>query len=291
MLSGLGSVEIVSDAIARAIEERGLGPGARLPTERELVEMTGVGRTAVRRALGFMEAEGRLVRQVGRGTFVTPASGHGVRDPDVGLETSPIEIMTVRALFEPEMLPLAVMAATGADFSEMERCLSGGDAASDYLEWEAWDTALHRSLVMATHNSFLIRIGEMIADARTQPVWGGLKHRNSTEERRELYRGDHRAVVKALMERDPSKAQMAMRDHLHHVRTHLLGSDPHGAFPGQPSPAGRGRPDGNHQRPGGAQSPKQGGSRVVGLRPTARSSTTLDSPPRRLGHDSRGSGG
>ncbi|EQD31462.1 GntR family transcriptional regulator, partial [mine drainage metagenome] len=52
------------------------------------------------------------------------------------------------------------------------RCLDGGDTATDYLAWEAWDTALHRSLVMATHNGFLIRIGEMIAAARSQPVWG-----------------------------------------------------------------------------------------------------------------------
>ncbi|MHB8395194.1 MAG: FadR/GntR family transcriptional regulator [Candidatus Dormibacteria bacterium] len=247
----MGSVEIVSDAIERAIAERGLGPGSRLPTERELVEITGVGRTAVRRALGYMEAEGRLVRQVGRGTFMKPSSGYAPRESDGGLETSPIEIMTVRALFEPEMLPLAVMAATGADFAEMERCLRGGDSASDYLEWEAWDTALHRSLVIATHNSFLIRIGEMIADARTQPVWGGLKHRNSTEERRELYRSDHRAVVKALTERDPAKAQMAMRSHLQHVRSHLLGSDPHGAFPGQAASTDRGRHVDHLHGPGG----------------------------------------
>ncbi len=222
MRSELGGEQVVSEVMARVISERSLGPGARLPTERALAEMAGVGRGVVRRALGFMEAEGRVVRHVGRGTFVAPAVPAEPAEGD-DFETSPIEIMTVRALFEPGLMPVAAMAATGADFAEMERCLQGGDTASDYLEWEAWDTALHRSVVVATHNAFLIRIGEMIAAARTQPVWGGLKYRNSTEERRQLYRGDHRAIVRALTERDATAAQAAMQHHLQRVRSHLLG--------------------------------------------------------------------
>ena len=233
MRSGLGAEGSVSEVVGRVISEQRLGPGARLPTERELAEMAGVGRTAVRRALGYMEAEGRVVRHVGRGTFVAPAASPAPTAARDDFETSPIEIMTVRALFEPGLMPLAVMSATSADFAEMERCLRGGDTAADYLEWEAWDTALHRSLVTATHNGFLIRIGEMIAAGRTQPVWGGLKYRSSTEERRELYRRDHRGIVNALIERDAASAQLAMRSHLHRVRAHVLGGDHAIQFAGQ----------------------------------------------------------
>lgn len=224
ILPGLRSEEVVSRVLQREIVERGLGPGSRLPTERELAEVTGLGRTVVRRALGLMEADGRLIRQVGRGTYLAldPASRI---DATADFEASPIEIMTVRALFEPQLMPLAVMSATSADFAEMARCLQGGRTATDYLAWEAWDRALHGSLATATHNRFLIRIGAMIASARTQPSWGGLKYRNSTEERRELYRGDHRAIVTALVERDPVEAQTAMRHHLQRVRSHLLGDD------------------------------------------------------------------
>ena len=177
-----------------------------------------------------MEAEGRLVRQVGRGTYLAPVVD---RDgPSQGQEfvTSPIEIMMVRALFKPQLMALAVMSATSADFAEMERCLRGGATASDYLEWEAWDKALHGSLVAATHNRFLIRIGGMIAAARTEPGSGGLKSRNFTEERREVYLADHRDIVQALVERDPSGAQGAMQLHLQRVRSHLLGENHHTQF-------------------------------------------------------------
>lgn len=227
---GLVDEGAVAAVIEREIAQRHLGPGGRLPTERELAQTSGVSRSSVRRALGLMEAQGRLVRQVGRGTYlapvITPSSNHQTEE----FVTSPIEIMMVRALFEPQLIALAVVSATSADFAEMERCLRGGATASDYLEWEAWDKALHGSLVAATHNRFLIRIGEMIASARTQPGWGGLKRRNFTEERREVYLADHDAIVQGLIDRDPALAQRSMQAHLERVRSHLLGDSHHTHF-------------------------------------------------------------
>lgn len=222
MSSYLDPVSVVTELIEREIGERGLGPGARLPTERELADKAGVGRAAVRRTLGSLEADGRIVRHVGRGTFLAPRAS--ARAPVDGcVESSPLEIMAVRALLEPGLMRLAVMSATSADFAEIERCLRGGDGANDYREWEAWDTALHRSLAAATHNSFLVRIGEMIAAARTHPAWGSLKQRGSTEERRDQYRRDHRDIFRALRERDGGEAEAAMGRHLARVRTHLFG--------------------------------------------------------------------
>ncbi len=222
MSSQIDPSAVVADLVERQIAERSLGQGARLPTERELAQMAGVSRAAVRRTLGYLEAEGRVVRQVGRGTFVAPAAPDLIRT-DGQMETSPFEIMTVRALLEPGIMRLVVMSATSADFAEMERCLRGGDQAADYLEWEAWDTAMHRSLIAATHNNFLVRIGEMISSARTNPAWGSLKQRSSTEERRDQYRGDHKEIFRALRERDAGQAEAAMRHHLSRVRGHLIG--------------------------------------------------------------------
>src|SRR5487761_1313891 len=54
---GLDSQEAVLALIERQISDGHLGPGARLPTERELALLAGVARSAVRRALGSMEAQ------------------------------------------------------------------------------------------------------------------------------------------------------------------------------------------------------------------------------------------
>src|SRR3984885_12089516 len=52
------------------ILERQLPPGSRLPTERELIERSGLSRVTVRAAVGILEDEGWLIRRQGLGTFV-----------------------------------------------------------------------------------------------------------------------------------------------------------------------------------------------------------------------------
>src|ERR1044072_9489138 len=47
-------------------------PGARFPTERELLEKFDVSRTVIRRALDILESEGGIARIRGKGTFVAP---------------------------------------------------------------------------------------------------------------------------------------------------------------------------------------------------------------------------
>ncbi len=48
----------------------GLGPGGRLPTERQLALDLGVTRSSIRYALGIMEDDGHISREVGRGTYL-----------------------------------------------------------------------------------------------------------------------------------------------------------------------------------------------------------------------------
>jgi DNA-binding FadR family transcriptional regulator len=221
MNPALGGEARVLEFIEREIAERGIGPGDRLPTERDLAQHSGQSRTAVRRALQILDADGRIVRHVGRGTFLAPSG----RPQDAGgaAATSPAEIVAVRLLIEPQMMALAVAAATSADFAEIQRCLDGGQAAEGYEDFEVWDAALHRAFAAATHNSLLVSVMQMINEARDQPLWGTLKRRNSTPERRAAYKRDHRDIVIALTERHAEAAQAAMRQHLLRVRANILG--------------------------------------------------------------------
>src|SRR5215472_8312006 len=56
-------------------ERAGLGPGSRLPTERQLAVDLGVTRSGIRLALAALEADGLISREVGRGTFFSDAAG------------------------------------------------------------------------------------------------------------------------------------------------------------------------------------------------------------------------
>jgi GntR family transcriptional regulator len=60
----------VADRITAQIESGQLGPGARLPSERDLAAELGVSYDSVRRAMGLLRERGLIVTVHGRGTFV-----------------------------------------------------------------------------------------------------------------------------------------------------------------------------------------------------------------------------
>ncbi len=224
----------------------GLGPQGRLPTERQLAADLGVTRSSIRYALGIMEAQGQVSREVGRGTYLRPsrhragaaggvgaAGGAGAVQPsgagcgDDGQSAfAPADVMVVRRLLEPLAMPLAVAWATAADFAEMDRCLTGGDRAASYEDFESWDLALHRSIIAATHSPLLGTLYASIETARHGHIWGDLKRRSASAERRSQYQSDHHEIVAGLKARDSAAAVSAMRAHLARVSDHLNATDP-----------------------------------------------------------------
>ena len=234
--------EIILDESRRV----GLRRGSRLPTERQLAANLGATRTSVRRALTVLEAEGRISREVGRGTFLRAepepnagdgaANGQGRSADDVaeqylgpgGLRPgaaggfAPADVMTVRRLLEPPAMRLVVAWATAADFEEIGRCLAGGERAASYDEFETWDLALHRSIMAASHSALLTRLYAVIEEARHGRFWGDLKRRSASRERQHAYQADHAELVAALRARDADRAVEAMRAHLARVAGHLF---------------------------------------------------------------------
>ncbi len=78
----------------------------------------------------------------------------------------------------------------------------------------------------ASHSPLLAALYGEIEAARHGQVWGDLKRRSSSRERRAQYQADHRAIVQALRSRDSAGAVEAMRLHLGRVQEHLNVSDP-----------------------------------------------------------------
>src|ERR1035437_7957465 len=100
-------------------QRAGLAPGPRLPTERQLALDLGATRSSVRHALAVLQAEGRISREVGRGTFLLDAPprppGNGAGGAGLALPApaaigpvpegaggfAPADVMTIRRLLEP----------------------------------------------------------------------------------------------------------------------------------------------------------------------------------------------
>ncbi len=212
--------------ILREAENAGMRVGGRLPTERTLADDLGVSRTVIRHALARLEAAGAISREVGRGTFIRRFDPAAETDDLVEVtDVGPADVMTVRLLLEPQAMPIVVARATGRDFDEMRRCLAGGESADTYADFELWDLALHRCLMAASHNPLLLRLYACVETARHGQLWGDLKRRNDSTERRVQYRAQHHLVVDALRTRDSDAAVAAMQAHLSTVRANLLGGN------------------------------------------------------------------
>ena len=195
--------------------------GDRLPTERELASLLQLPRTAVRRSLARLEADGRVARQVGRGTYMTRTPLEELTP--IAFATSPAEIMEVRLMLEPQIAGLAAHCATTAELAAIRECFTACENAATHEDFEVSDGAFHRAIAASTHNEFLLRIFDVVNAVRNEPLWGSLKRRNFTNDRRRAYERDHRAIVEALEQRDSETARKAMREHISRVRGNLLG--------------------------------------------------------------------
>ncbi|HZU40556.1 MAG TPA: FCD domain-containing protein [Solirubrobacteraceae bacterium] len=217
------------DALAQEILERCSGPaarpGGRLPTERQLAGELGVTRTMVRHALAVLEAEGRISREVGRGTFVRdarPRPAPGGAPDGASDDFGPADVMAARQVIEPQVLPLVVAWASPRDFEEMRRCVQGGATAGSYEEFEVWDFALHHAIVAASRNPLLVAMYAQVERARKGHLWGNLKRMGDSRERRLAYQADHAQLVDALIARELPRAVELMEAHLDRVETNLL---------------------------------------------------------------------
>src|SRR5450432_3509186 len=159
----------------------------RLPNERELAAEYSVARNTLRSAIDKVAAEGAVLRQVGRGTFLPK----GAKDDVFALiqklpGTSPIDMMAVRQIFEPRAAALAATNASAGDLNEIAAVHSASLAALDMEGFERWDAELHQRIFVGTRNELLSHLHEILRLIRSQELWLDIKRRSFSPERRNI---------------------------------------------------------------------------------------------------------
>jgi DNA-binding FadR family transcriptional regulator len=219
---------LVANDIATALKKR-IDAGewlenGRIPPERDLADEFGVARNTVRRAVGLLEQNGTVIRQVGRGTFLAAANANSLSGAVTRMQgSSPADMMEIRQLLEPAA---AAFAATNASVGELNAVRDAHQAAGEALEmpaFEHWDAEFHHRIFACSRNEFLKEIHNLMRILRNQSPWFEMKKRTFSEERRRTYCGEHQAILDALVSRDPEGARRAMLSHLQTVEKNLLG--------------------------------------------------------------------
>jgi DNA-binding GntR family transcriptional regulator len=102
-----------------------LAPGARLPTEQEMIAATGVSRTVVREAVAALRAEGLVVTRQGAGAFVASGAHRPFRINAGELRSlrEVLDAMELRTGIEIEAAGLAAERASAVQVRDIARAL------------------------------------------------------------------------------------------------------------------------------------------------------------------------
>lgn len=209
--------ERIARRIGELIEEGRLTPGERLPSERELAQVFGVSRLAVREAAHRLEARGLVVVRRGAGSFV--ASSIAPKDDVDALAPAGAvdveELADVRMLLEPAAADWAARRADRTSAAVLERLARRFEEAATqpaprFDLVAAADMELHLGIAQAAENALLAQLVEHLHGVyRLQLEWS-LRRPGRLEETLE----EHRRLVGAIAAGDPAAARGAMEKHL-----------------------------------------------------------------------------
>jgi GntR family transcriptional repressor for pyruvate dehydrogenase complex len=208
------------------IEEGVLKPGDKLPTEKELCEGFGVGRSSVREALQGLEYMGLIESRPGVGRFLSSDSDVLLNSENWRLtldQASVFELMEARRILEVSAVELAAQRATDEVIANLENILDVMREVMDsdmdlFFEKEL---ELHLALAAACENSVLTELINSLIRKVSKHSERFLRTLPYTFERTV---DQFDAIIKALKEGDPVLAREKMDEHLDLVR-YALGKE------------------------------------------------------------------
>lgn len=205
--------------LRRLIETGPFPLHSRLPSERELCAQLKVSRTRLRNMLSAFEAEGLIWRHVGQGTFIggspPPANGPSYLE---STNISPKELIEARLVVEPAITAYAASMARPNDIEEMRRYAAKREAANDFDGYNFWDQKFHGAIAEASRNPIFTSLYERLNVLRTAPAWRKYRRDRMQDRYRSRSAREHRAIIAAIADRDPTAAFEAMKAHISNVQ-------------------------------------------------------------------------
>ena len=204
---GADKAGTICRAIRRAIVERALHPGDRLP-EDALGERFGVSRTIARHALGQLDSEGLVDLRRNRIAVVATPSMEEARDTfDIRIELERLVVKALAGRLDKDQI------AQLSDHVKAEQSARGGsEAASIRLA-----TEFHVLLAEMTGKSILTRYVNELS-YRCALTLSAFSRPHSSE----CAVNEHGQIIEALVAGDADKAMKLMRSHLEDVAERAL---------------------------------------------------------------------
>jgi len=208
-------VEEIIEAFKQKLIMGELRPGDKLPSETQLMEQFGVGRTALREALKMLSALGVIDVRQGDGTYMLDEPSCASLNPLVfalllqaGMNN---DLLELRTLLEVGYCQIAAEKATETDIASIENAANkfealvlSPDKEIDLLTQA--DLEFHYSIMNATGNPLVILISRTVEEL----FFTSIRNTISKIEGRKWGVEGHRNIIAAIKDNDPLRIREAV---------------------------------------------------------------------------------
>jgi GntR family transcriptional repressor for pyruvate dehydrogenase complex len=197
------------EAIKQMIVAGELGPGDRLPREADLADRLGLSRSSLREAVRALTLVKVLTVRQGDGTYVTSLDPAMLMDAlgfvvDFHRDDSVLQFLEVRRILEPAAAAIAAVAMPREEIDGLAHLLDELPPDPDLEELVANDIQFHGRIAAATGNPLMCSLLEALSGRPQRArMWRGLTQDTAVERTLD----EHRAIQRALADRDPEAAR------------------------------------------------------------------------------------
>lgn len=203
-------------------------PGTRLPSERELAELIGVGRSAVREAIKVLQTQGIVTSQVGQAGGTTIGSSQGASfgrmlQLHMALEEiSHDELTETRVLLERAATENVADTASDEALEELRNLCEQMREASDTAAFNELDTQFHVAIAQAAQNRLMRDLTIAIRQAVAAHILRAEQALRNWDELQGRLVTEHLGIVDALEARDRDRAASLAEAHVRGAHAVLL---------------------------------------------------------------------
>lgn len=210
----------VADQIRKLILDGTLGPGDKLPSERELSKSIGVGRLSLREGLRILESTGILETQYGvrSGTYVSKIGVERLTEKfsDI-LKLSNISIdQLTEARLEIGLINLKyfIQRARAEDIDKLEACLQETERLFNAgIQTREQNLYFHQLIAEGSKNPIFILLHSALLGILREFL---SKFVSPTEHSRRVLQ-NHKRTLRYLKQKDLAKASAAMKSHIQYA--------------------------------------------------------------------------
>jgi GntR family transcriptional repressor for pyruvate dehydrogenase complex len=208
-------VEEIIDLFKGKLINGELKPGDKLPSESQLTEQMGVGRTALREAIKMLSALGVIEVKQGDGSYIVKGASLAAMNPlvfaillEAGMN---LELLELRTLLEVGYCQLASEKASPEDIQLIIEAgkLFEEKATSkirDSDDLTRADLEFHFSIMNATHNPLVVRISRVVEEL----FFGSIRTTISRIEGRQWGVDGHRNIISAIQAKDADQIRRSV---------------------------------------------------------------------------------